>query len=202
MNQQLSVLFYPKKFKGYTSGPIPIYMRITIKNDGISNSDTIELSTGKKVDTAQWSSAANRLKGKSDWVKTVNEYFDLLELKASNAQNQLIRLGQEILAVKIKWLIEGKPLDKERTILSVFKEHNDNMHRLIGKDYTQSTWQRYETSCRHTASFMKEVLHIEDCGISGLNLDFIEKYELWLKTVRNCDHNTTMKYLANFKKLF
>ena len=27
------------------------------------------------------------------------------------------------------------------------------------------------------------------------------EYEFWLKSVRKCDHNSTMKYLANFKKI-
>ncbi|WP_431213365.1 phage integrase SAM-like domain-containing protein [Puia sp. P3] len=34
-----------------------------------------------------------------------------------------------------------------------------------------------------------------------INYEFIENYEFWLKTVRHCDHNATMKYLANFKKI-
>jgi site-specific recombinase XerD len=34
-----------------------------------------------------------------------------------------------------------------------------------------------------------------------LNYEFITEYEFWLKSVRKCDHNTTMKYLANVKKI-
>ncbi|MCF0070779.1 site-specific integrase [Dyadobacter sp. CY261] len=29
----------------------------------------------------------------------------------------------------------------------------------------------------------------------------MEDYESWLKSQRKCNHNTTMKYLANFKKI-
>ncbi|HXB42711.1 MAG TPA: site-specific integrase, partial [Puia sp.] len=34
-----------------------------------------------------------------------------------------------------------------------------------------------------------------------LDHEFITEYEFWLKSARNCSHNTTMKYLANFKKV-
>jgi len=49
--------------------------------------------------------------------------------------------------------------------------------------------------------FLRSKYKIEDININELNYDFIHNYEIWLKTVRNCDHNTIMKYLSNFKKI-
>ena len=37
--------------------------------------------------------------------------------------------------------------------------------------------------------------------LNELPQDFIEEFELYLKTNRKCGHNTTIKYLANFKKI-
>lgn len=37
--------------------------------------------------------------------------------------------------------------------------------------------------------------------IEELDYAFMSEYEFWLKSVRKCDHNTAMKYLANFKKI-
>src|SRR5436190_6857634 len=37
--------------------------------------------------------------------------------------------------------------------------------------------------------------------ITRLNYEFMSEYEFWLKSTRKCDHNSTMKYLANFKKI-
>jgi integrase len=37
--------------------------------------------------------------------------------------------------------------------------------------------------------------------ITELNYEYISEYAFWLKSIRNCSHNTTMKYLANFKKI-
>jgi hypothetical protein len=37
--------------------------------------------------------------------------------------------------------------------------------------------------------------------ITQLDFEFITEYEFWLKSVRKCDHNTTIKYLSNFRKI-
>jgi site-specific recombinase XerD len=48
---------------------------------------------------------------------------------------------------------------------------------------------------------MKWKFGVTDIDIKKLNFEFISQYEFWLKTIRKCNHNTTMKYLANFKKI-
>jgi site-specific recombinase XerD len=42
---------------------------------------------------------------------------------------------------------------------------------------------------------------VSDMNVKKLNYEFVSDYEFWLKTARNCNHNTTMKYIANFRKI-
>jgi hypothetical protein len=49
---------------------------------------------------------------------------------------------------------------------------------------------------------MKWKYQIEDIDIKQLNYEFISNYEFWLKSVRKCDHNTSVKYLSNFRRSF
>ena len=37
--------------------------------------------------------------------------------------------------------------------------------------------------------------------IKKLDYEFVSQYAFWLKTVRNCNHNTTIKYISNFRKI-
>ena len=202
MDQKVSTLFYPRKPKSHEMrNDMPVYMRITLKKESCPTPDRIDFSTGKWVDRTKWLSNINRLGGRTEQVKVLNEYFDLLELKVTQAHNFLLRTDHEVTAEKIKLLVEGKPIEPVRTILPVFKEHNERVKSLIGKDYAYGTWERYETSYDHTAAFLKEVYKVDDFDIKKFDLEFIQKYELWLKTVRSCNHNSTMKYLANFKKI-
>jgi len=86
-------------------------------------------------------------------------------------------------------------------LLEVFKEHNIQMKALVNKEFSPLTFERYETSFRHTQEFMKWKYKIDDINVKDLSYAFIADYEFWLKSIRNCDHNTSMKYLSNFKKI-
>jgi site-specific recombinase XerD len=75
------------------------------------------------------------------------------------------------------------------------------MTALVGQEYAPGTLERYKTSYKHTQSFLEWKYKLKDIDITKLNFEFISDYEFWLKSVRKCDHNTTMKYLSNFKKI-
>ena len=92
-------------------------------------------------------------------------------------------------------------VEKRKKILEVFSAHNTQMKALQGVDFAASTMQRYNISYNHTRDFIKWKYGTDDRDIKDLDHDFISQYAFWLKTVRNCDHNTTMKYLVNFKKI-
>jgi hypothetical protein len=91
--------------------------------------------------------------------------------------------------------------DQCKMILEIFADHNQQMEALVGKDFAGGTLERYQTSYNHTKAFMQWQYQVEDLSIRKLDHFFIEQYAFWLKTVRKCNHNTTMKYLANFKKI-
>jgi len=75
------------------------------------------------------------------------------------------------------------------------------MEALVGREYAPGTLVRYQTSFRHTQSFLRSKYKLEDMEIIKLDFEFIREYEFWLKSVRRCDHNSAMKYLSNFKKI-
>jgi hypothetical protein len=78
---------------------------------------------------------------------------------------------------------------------------NDQMAALVNIEYAPGTLERYTTSFNHTRSFLEWKYQVSDMDIAKLNYEFITEYEFWLKSVRKCDHNTTMKYLSNFRKI-
>jgi hypothetical protein len=80
-------------------------------------------------------------------------------------------------------------------ILETFRHHNDQMKELEGIDYARGTIGRYEISYGHTKAFMKWMYGTdEDKDIRKLDHEFISQYSFWLKTVRKCNHNSTVKY--------
>lgn len=86
-------------------------------------------------------------------------------------------------------------------ILEVFAEHNKQLKELVGHDFAPVTLIRYHTSLNHTCSSIERKFGLEDMEINILNYDSIFSYSFWLETVWNCNNNTTVKYLHNFKKI-
>ena len=60
---------------------------------------------------------------------------------------------------------------------------------------------RYETTLRLTEAFLRTTYKKEDCYLDEITHQFVEDYDFYLRTVRRCCHNTTTKYLLNFKKI-
>ncbi|RDV17157.1 site-specific integrase [Pontibacter diazotrophicus] len=194
MDTKISILFYGKKAKTTTDNLLPIYLRVTVSGK------RFEASTHRYIAPGKWSVEAGRVKGNTEEARRVNAYLDLLRSKVYAYQQELLQEGKPITmeAIKDKWLgVEEKPV----MLLEVFRKHNEQVEQLVGKDFAPGTLERYRTSLLHTCNFIKWKYKAEDIDVKKLDFGFISDYEFWLKSVRGCAHNTTMKYLGNFKKV-
>ncbi|MFV8342656.1 phage integrase SAM-like domain-containing protein [Flavobacterium sp. XS2P39] len=86
-------------------------------------------------------------------------------------------------------------------VLEEFQKHNDEMTALLGKGYAKGTLDRFTITINHLRSFIRFKFNADDIEFTDLNLEFIKDFEFYLRTVRNCSNNTTLKYIANFKKI-
>ncbi len=194
LSKSFSLLFYLKKRGGQLTGDLPIYMRITL------NGQRFELTTKRECKPDKWNPVSNRKNGKTEVVRELNKYLDILQAKAYEVHRLLIDSGKEFMATDFKNKLLGNS-EKSIMLLQIFKEHNEKMEKLVGHDYARGTITRYKTSLSHTRDFIQWKYQKDDFEVNKLNFEFITEYEFYLKTERNCGHNTTMKYLANFKKV-
>ncbi|QJD95928.1 site-specific integrase [Mucilaginibacter robiniae] len=194
LEKSFGLLFYLKQSKSQKKGPLYIYLKITV--DGKS----VELSSKRKWESSKWNSAAARATGTKEEARELNRFLDALELQIFQAKRSLVEADREITAQAIKDLLTGNAENRKK-ILEVFREHNAQMKALQGVDFAASTLQRYSIAYNHTRDFIWWKYNADDRDIKDLDHEFISQYAFWLKTVRNCDHNTTMKYLVNFKKI-
>jgi site-specific recombinase XerD len=119
----------------------------------------------------------------------------------SSIEKKLIAIEKAITAETFNNILTGK-LEKQRTIISVFKSHNDNVEALVETgEYSPGTLERYKTSLSHTIEFMSFKYNITDINIKDIDLAFIADYDFYLHIERRCSNNTTVKYIKNFKKI-
>lgn len=194
LEKSFGLLFYLKRPKKYTKGPVPIYLRITV--DSIPK----ELSIKRECDPILWNSETQRAKGTKEAAKSLNAFLQTMEVQVHEARRRLIEAGKPITAQALKDLLTGRE-ERKVGILEVFAHHNEQLAALVGKEFAEGTLERYKTSLEHTRAFIKWKYNSSDLDIKKLDYEFIADYEFWLKSVRSCAHNTTMKYLSNFRKI-
>ena len=194
MKTKVSILFYAKRAKASANGLVPIYTRITV------NGKRIELSSNKFVEPSKWSTEAGKMRGTSEEARLINSHLDLIRNQITEAQIELnykkIPLTTETLKRKILGVEE-----RQRMLVPIFQEHNKKMKELVGKEYAQGTLDRYTTSLRHTIEFLQWKYKISDIELNKIDYAFVTDYEFFLRSIRNCANNTTIKYIKNFTKI-
>jgi len=192
--QTISVRFFARKDRAIDE-LLPVTMRIGL------NRERINITTKIHVKESEWSSEQGRITMISRQARLKNEQLEAFRVKAFECQRELMNEGKPITleGIKAKWF--GTSVEKKVMLMEVFANHNAQMKALINKEFAPLTMERYETSFRHTQAFMRWKYKIDDIDVQQLKYEFIADYEFWLKSVRNCDHNTSMKYLSNFKKI-
>lgn len=194
MQLNLSFLFYLKKPKSYTSGPVPIYLRLTV------HGQRAEMSTGKECLPERWNSAAGLAKGTTEEVKALNAYLSILQGKIHQYHNQLLATGDPITAEILKNKVAGKS-ERSRSLVRIFEDHNRKIEALQNDEYAPGTLERYKTSLKHTVDFLQWKYNVTDIDIKKINHSFITEYEFYLRSVRKCNNNTAVKYIKNFGKI-
>lgn len=187
--------FYLRKSKVNARGTVPIYARVTI--DG----KRFEFATSRTVQPADWVQATSRVVSvNSKLMDEVNSHLDVLKARVLSVERRLLIQETPITIENFEAEWFG---GKQRSImlLQVFEEHNGKVWDLIGHTHTFSTWKRYKTSFRHTRSFIKDKYNLHDIDVTKIHFSFITDYDFWLRVTRNCGHNSTIKYLTNFRKI-
>ncbi len=194
MQFDLSILFYLKRGKKVKNGKAPIYCRITI------NGERAEFSTNEKVEPVKWDSAPQRIKGRSELVRTINNRLDIIESKVRSIFNKSIEKSEQISANTLKDLYTGKR-QKKYYLIKVFEENNELIKLEEGGKYSKSTVRQYNTTLSRLKEFLLERYNLNDIELEKINVNLIRRFEIFLRTKYMNGDNTTMKYLKQLKKV-
>lgn len=194
MKHKMSILFYVKSSKASKNGLLPIYQRITI------NGTRIELSTSKFVEKTKWNTAAGKIKGNSEEARLINSYLDILNAKAYETEKWMVNNNQEINAQTFKNKFLGVE-ERQRKLIVIFEDHNKRMRELVGKEFSINTYKKYETALSHTKEFLKYQYNLNDISIKQVDIALINDFDFYLRNTKNCNNNSTIKYIRNFGKI-
>jgi site-specific recombinase XerD len=188
-------IFFLKQPRHYQEGqPMQIYLRVTV--DG----QRAEMATGREIIPSLWSNGHIASKRLSEELRELQSYLQALEEKLYAAHQTLIRENKTITAEAIKNKYTGAS-ERARMLVPIFQKHNDEVEALVPQEFSAGTLERYKTSLSHTQEFLKWKYNLTDFDIRDINHEFITDYDFYLRSVRKCANNTTVKYIKNFKKV-
>ena len=130
----------------------------------------------------------------------LNQYLDTIRNKVNKVHQRLAEEERPFTALDMKNLFQDK--DREvKMVLDVFDEHNRQMKELVGKEFAIGTWKRYHTTKKHVAEFIRSEYKRENFPVQDVDIKFINSFEYFMKSVKDCNHNSALKYMNNFKKI-
>lgn len=190
----LSVLFIIKKSKLLKNGEAPICMRITV------NKRVAEVMIKRSIPVDLWNQKKECSKGKDRVANELNHYINTVRAKILQIHRELEIDNKTITADIIKDCFYGR--DKvQRSLLEVYAEHNEKCRALIGKEYTESTVTKFDTSINRLKEYIRSRYHRDDMMLAELDGQFIRDFDFWLKTDKHCQNNSALKHLKNLKKV-
>lgn len=192
--QKVNLLYYLRKGKIKRNGEAPIYLRITI------NGNRSELPTGKFINPENWDSRLQVQKGRNEEARTLNHYLEKLKVKVYQDCNLMTDAELAVTADALKMRLKGIK-ETQITLIDVFEKNNELIKREENKNYSKSTIRQYGTTLQRLREFLEKEYGRNDIPLTDLEPTFIRRFEIFLRTEYNNDHNTVMKYLKQLKKV-
>jgi len=156
-------------------------------------------SAGVNVDSAQWDSKAGRVKGRKPDAISTNSILERLEqdLVFLFHRHEFDEdLSLELL--KSKYL--GKESNKKKdSFLEFFQQIIGEVKNEVGTERSYASYQKYNVLYKHFCNFLHTHLHRNDIAITELSFKVISEFVNYLLSDGGCAHNTTMKFMGNFK---
>jgi len=190
-----NICFYVQKTRVAKNGEVPVVMRVTI------NGQRVVTSVNLKVDPKFWNAVAGKSTGNARKDYEINARLDTIRMRIMQVYREMEFDKEQITAKKVIDKYLGRDIKPEIMLLDIFREHNERCRKLSGNGMASGTVERYETSFKHTETFIKFMYQKNDVPVKEVDHKFITDYEFYLKTERKCSHNTTVKYLKNFGKI-
>jgi hypothetical protein len=194
MKSTFSILFYLKRNGQKANGNMPIMGRITI------NGKAVQFGAKVEINPALWSVQAGKAIGKRQEVQEVNAILESIKATMTKIYRDLQERETNVTPERIKNIFFGIEV-KNQMLLELFKQHNEDIFKLIGISKSAVSYQKHEITRKRLISFLKEEYHVSDISLKEINHKLITDFEAYLRGVCGCNANTTAKFIQRFKSI-
>ena len=185
------VLFYVKR-QSEKSGQVPVMGRITI------NGTMSQFSCKLSVRSSLWDAKANKAAGRSLESQRINEKLENIKTNIGKQYQRLCDRDSYVTAEKVRNAFLGMG-DDCRLLLQTFDEYLADFRKRVGKDRAYSSYEDYCKRRNRLASFLEYEYHVKDIAFKELKREFVEKFVVYLSTVKGLASGTIHSTLKKLK---
>ena len=190
---KLIILFVLKKNRANKKGHCPIRCRITYFQK------RKEFSTGLFINPGHWNSKKQTAIIPDD--NFINNQLSLIKQKVNQAFLFLQVNSKSFDASDVYLQFKGESTKENKTLLEVFTLHNNRMERLVGKEYTKSTFHKFKEAKMHVGNFLKSSYKKSDILLEAIKSNFLNDFDFYLKTEKNHQQITINKSIQRVQKI-
>mgnify|MGYP000818277960 CR=1 FL=1 len=185
------VLFYVKR-QSEKHGQVPVMGRITI------NGTMSQFSSKLSVRSSLWDAKANKASGRSLEAQRLNEKLENIKTNIGKQYQRLCDRDSYVTAEKVRNAFLGMG-DDCRLLLQTFDEYLAGFLKRVGKDRAYSSYDNYRKRRNRLASFLEYEYHVKDIAFKELKREFVEKFVVYLSTVKGLASGTIHSTLKKLK---
>ena len=191
--EKISVLFILNSSRINQKGLCSLYCRITL------NKERKQFSTGLFVNPSYWNNKLQKVNTQEANYKYINAQIERLQLKIYNIalvfQLQDLKYSLDDILNEYK----GVKIKKQECILSYYNQYLSRIKKLIGLEIKQNTYDKFSYVGKDLEAFIKSKYHKSDLPLEELNLQFLDNFDYFLKTVKNQKQVTINKEIQRLR---
>ena len=192
MNSTYRILFLIRK-RLNKDGLASISVRISISGE------KSEFSSKMFIDPEMWSPLGKAI-GRTKEAKNINDALDKIKIALDNQYKIILEKDGYVTPDKLRNTYLGKEIRKN-TVLSLYNIKVEQKRNLVGKTIRDTTLSKYLATQKRVGDFMAYKYKKDDMPIRDVDFQFVTDYEVYLKSVCRCGHNSTVKHLRYLKKV-
>ena len=166
--------------------------RITI------NGTMSQFSSKLSVRSSLWDAKANKASGRSLEAQRLNEKLENIKTNIGKQYQRLCDRDSYVTAEKVRNAFLGMG-DDCRLLLQTFDEYLADFRKRVGKDRAYSSYDNYRKRRNRLASFLEYEYHVKDIAFKELKREFVEKFVVYLSTVKGLASGTIHSTLKKLK---
>lgn len=191
----LKILFLISATRMNKLGLVPIICRITYQ--GYRKN----FATGLFINPKHWDSKQQKAKPPNEENTFTNTQLSLIKNEISQAF-LFLQVNENSFDVEDIYLqYKGETPKKHRTVLQVFKEHNEKLEKLVGKDYSIGTLWKFKQARELLKEYIKHQYKKNDYQFKDMDLKFVQEYEYYLKAEKSLALATINKTIQRFRRM-